>query len=184
MLNHFKIQRRVNFPLIFLVSVVLFFGVGFLVLKYSNTEPHVQPKSTFELLVSVVGIAGAFVYFLYSQHHQDMQMFVNLFKEFNERYNRLNEKLNAVVLRSCEEPLTTAEIGTLYDYFNLCAEEYLFYEAGYIDEKVWLSWLCGMKTFLKNEKVRRLWERETKEGSYYGFKLALIDNANCECGSP
>ncbi len=38
----------------------------------------------------------------------------------------------------------------LYDYFNLCAEEFLFQEADYIDEKVWQSWLRGMAHFAED----------------------------------
>lgn len=122
-----------------------------------------------------MGIAGAFAHFLYGQHHQDTQMFVNLFAKFNERYDKLNEKLNAIVSRPVDSPLLPEHISTLYDYFNLCAEEHLFYKAGYIDEVVWLAWLRGMKYFAKDAAVLRLWKQDIATDSYYHFKLCLLD---------
>jgi len=67
------------------------------------------------------------------------------------------------------------QINTLFDYFNLCAEEYMFYEAGYIDERVWQAWLRGMCYFAGDEAVRRLWESEIRSCSYYHCKMSLID---------
>jgi hypothetical protein len=111
---------------------------------------------------------------LNSQHHQDTQLFVSLFKEFNARYDKLNEKLNAIV-RSESEFLTEQDQQVLFDYFNLCAEHYLFYKAGYIDEEVWQSWLAGMKYFARKEAVRSFWEADLKFNSYYSFTLELFE---------
>ena len=102
-------------------------------------------------------------------------MFVALFEKFNKRYNDLNEKLNAIISRPTDSPLAPEHRDTLYDYFNLCAEEHLFYEAGYIDERVWQAWLLGMKYFAKDAAVRRLWEEEIGAGSYYHFQMSLLD---------
>ncbi len=112
--------------------------------------------------------------FLYAQHHQNTQLFVSLFDKFNERYNNLNEKLNAIVKHDQSLMLCKEEVDDLYDYFNLCAEEYLYYKAGYIDRNVWLAWVCGMAFFAKNSQIRSLWEEEIKLGSYYGFTLELL----------
>jgi hypothetical protein len=128
--------------------------------------------------MTVTAAAGGFVYFLYTQNHQDTQMFVNLFEKFNARYDLLNEKLNAIVTRPTDSPLLPEQINTLYDYFNLCAEEHMFYEAGYIDEKVWQAWLRGMQYFAKDAAVRRLWESEIEAGSYYHFNMPLLGVLN------
>jgi len=128
------------------------------------------------LVVAVTGAIGGFVYFLYAQHHQNTQLFVSLFDKFNERYNNLNEKLNAIVKRDQNLKLEEGEVDDLYDYFNLCAEEYLFYKAGYIDHEVWLAWVCGMAFFAKNSQIKNLWEKEIKLGSYYGFSLDLLND--------
>jgi hypothetical protein len=91
--------------------------------------------------------------------------------EFNKRYDDLNDKLNRILLAPTADRLAAEETEVLFDYFNLCAEEFLFYKAGYIDEEVWQSWRKGMGIFGENERIRQLWEKELKTESYYGFKL-------------
>lgn len=154
MLKHFHLGRRASFPVVFLVAVVALYGAGYAFWGSKDGQAFLQPKNAFELFIAVVGIAGAFAHFLYGQHHQDTQMFVSLFEKFNKRYDKLNEKLNAIVSRPVDSALTPEHVNTLYDYFNLCAEEYLFYEVGYIDEIVWQAWLRGMKYFAKDAAVR------------------------------
>lgn len=178
MLKHFRLSRRANFPVIFLVAVVGLYGIGYALWGSKVGQPFVQPKDAFELLVAVIGTVAAFVGFLYLQHHQDTQMFVSLFEKFNKRYNKQNEKLNAIISRPTDSPFLTADRDTLYDYFNLCAEEHLFYEAGYIDEMVWQAWLRGMKQYAKDAAIRRLWEEEIKADSYYHFTLSLLDEVD------
>jgi len=133
-----------------------------------------QAKALELYLPVTLGVAG-FTHFLYMQHHQDTQLFVNLFQEFNARYDRLNERLNAIVESSSEE-LTDNDKMVLFDYFNLCAEEYLFYKSGYIDQDVWRAWLAGMKYYFDRKRaIRVLCESEIKANSYYGFSLTLFD---------
>lgn len=73
MLKHFCLGRRSSFPAILSLRRR---GCAVQGLLYANSiSTFWQPKSAFELLVVIVGAAGAFVYFLYSQHHQDMLMF-------------------------------------------------------------------------------------------------------------
>jgi hypothetical protein len=131
-----------------------------------------------ELLLSIVGGVAAFFHFLYSQHNHNTERFIELFREFNTRYDKQNDKLNALVLQSPSEPIVDPErLQTLYDYFNLCAEEYLYFRAGYIDSEVWRSWLRGMAYFAAIPEIRRVWQRELEQGSYYGFSLKLLDGA-------
>jgi hypothetical protein len=59
----------------------------------------------------------------------------------------------------------------LYDYFNLCSEEYLMKKKGYIYPEVWEAWCKGIQDFLKHERIKMLWDKEMKTGSYYGMKL-------------
>lgn len=178
MSKYFHLGRRASFPSIFVFLVSLMFGAVYL-LNAHVSDAFWRPKGAFELLVAAVGAAGGFVYFLYSQHHQGMQTFVGLFDKFNKRYDELNEKLNAILRRPVDSPLEPEHIDTLYDYFNLCAEEHLFYAAGYIDERVWKAWLCGMKQFAADAVVRKLWDQEIQSRSYYDFRLSLIDGAKC-----
>jgi hypothetical protein len=175
MLKHFHLGRRAYFPAIFLGAVLLGM-VGFAIwLELCGASAVSLTKNAFELFLTFVGAVGAFVYFLYGQHHQDTQMFVSLFEKFNARYDKLNEKLNAIIRRPNATPLGTEQKDTLYDYFNLCAEEHLFYVSGYIDEEVWQAWLRGMQEFAKDPEVKRFWEAEINLGSYYHFRTALLN---------
>lgn len=169
MITYFRLGKRSHFPWIFLVLAVAV-NAGIYAL--------VPQAKAFELYFPVTTAIASFVYFLYSQHHQGTQLFVNLFKEFNARYDSLNGKLDAIIERESAD-LSAEERKVLFDYFNLCAEEHLFYEAGYVDETVWCAWLCGMKYFAKDAAVLKLWKDEIRSGSYYHFRLSLLENAKC-----
>ena len=130
------------------------------------------------LLLPIVGGAASFFHFLYSQHNHNTERFIELFRQFNSRYDKQNDKLNELVLQLPREPIFNPErLQTLYDYFNLCAEEYLYFRAGYIDSEVWRSWLKGMAHFAAIPEIRSVWQRELEQGSYYGFSLKLRDGA-------
>ena len=87
----------------------------------------------------------------------------------------MNEKLNTIVkANKADEDFDDNEIFTLYDYFNLCAEEYLFYKRGYIYPEVWWSWVAGMKFYHDDKRIKRLWVEELSSGSYYGFDIIKL----------
>lgn len=168
MSRQFILAERSRYPWIFLILATM-----------ANTLVYFSasvPKNV-ELLVPTTGVVAAFVYFLYSQHLQETRLFVELFQRFNERYDGLNDKLNSIAGRENKSMLSQQERQTLFDYFNLCAEEYLYFKTGYIDCEVWLSWVDGMRFFSEFPDIGRLWADELKSGSYYGFTLALL-NAN------
>lgn len=143
------------FPIVLIAVLILFFVIE-------------QKISTIAITSATAASAG-FTHFLYLQHNHNTKIFIELFKEFNERYDSLNDELNKILLTS--ESLESPQIQTLYDYFNLCAEEYLFYKAGFIDENIWQSWNNGMKNFAKDQRICELWEKELKNNSYYGFEI-------------
>ena len=89
----------------------------------------------------------------------------------------LNDQLNLIKQKKSEPVVAALEIQTLYDYFNLCAEEYLYFKSGYIDQEVWNAWVKGMQLFAENSEIRRVWQRELDQGSYYGFNLKLLETA-------
>src|ERR1700730_1649451 len=115
-----------------------------------------------ELLVSAIGGAAAFIYFLYRQHLDEAKLFKELFVEFNARYDALNDDLNAILFGPPEGLLSSDEREHIFNYFNLCAEEYFFYKAGYIDRHVWGSWYRGMNVFFKQPRIQALWEQDCK----------------------
>src|SRR5690606_15779374 len=87
---------------------------------------------------------------------------------------RLNDQLNEIVAREQPSFITASDKNVLFDYFNLCAEEYLYFKAGCIEAQVWESWVSGMRYFSQSEVIRRLWVEELETGSYYGFHLGLL----------
>ena len=94
-----------------------------------------------------------------------------LITDFNSRYDNLNGELNDILRKGDEEPsmeLDQNDRAILNDYFNLCAEEYLFKKLGYIHPRVWEAWYRGMEIYFKDRRICELWEQEEKD-SYYGF---------------
>lgn len=134
-------------------------------------------KQTPELLISLLGSIAAFFHFLYAQHSSNTERFVALFKEFNARYDALNDDLNRIRKLPATPLIESKDEQRLYDYFNLCAEEYLYFKGGYIDAEVWASWLRGMANFASSDVIRTIWSLELEQGSYYGFKLSLLPAA-------
>jgi len=122
-----------------------------------------------------VGALAAFVYFLYQQHLGETKLFKELFVEFNDRYNKLNDDLNRIRAAPESEELEAGDKKILLDYFNLCAEEFLFHEADFIDEKVWQSWLRGMAYYARHSRILALWREEVTQESYYGFRLKDVE---------
>lgn len=168
MRSSFALVRRNGYPWWFGAALLVALGAFWLL------PSALQSK---ELLLSVVGGVAAFFHFLYSQHNNNTERFIELFREFNTRYDTLNNKLNELVASRGEPIVDPEQIRTLNDYFNLCAEEYFYFRAGYIDSEVWQSWLRGMGYFAANPEIRRIWQRELEQGSYYGFSLALVEAA-------
>jgi hypothetical protein len=161
----FSLGKRSRYPVIFLVTVAALF-MGIVLFVPANKQP--------DLYVPAVAAAASFAYFLYSQHLQETRLFFDLFRQFNERYDSLNEDLNRIFNESNSAFLTAQDRQILFDYFNLCGEEFLYYDSGFIDPKVWGSWRNGMQHFAKAPHIQELWREELSNGSYYGFKIEAI----------
>jgi hypothetical protein len=128
----FSLRRRSAYPWWFgaLATAAL---VGFFLIP--------NQLQSAQLLLSVIGGIAAFFHFLYSQHNSNTDRFIKLFQEFNARFDKLNDQLNRIYLSSTILISDEKDLQTLYDYFNLCSEEYLYFKSGYIDQEVWKSWL-------------------------------------------
>ena len=141
-----------------------------------------------ELSLAVFGASLAFYYFVQQQKLAETQLLHQLIKEFNERYDgELNDALanikkgdanNESYDGESDDALDKerAENNKLIDYFNLCAEEYLYYTLGYIPDDVWRSWCWGMWQYFEDQdtKIVKLWEKEKETKSYYGFDINEI----------
>jgi hypothetical protein len=176
LMDGFKLRRRRTLPwalgALAVLSLLALVGVV-LAGRYGSEFSHVR-----EFAIAAVGGTAALLYFLYKQHLDETRLFLDLFRDFNARFDKLNDRLNAIVGGLQAEPgasLTDADRQTLFDYFNLCAEEFLFAEAGCLDPEVWKSWRRGMRVFAAPAAIRSLWEGELASGSYYGFSLQVVD---------
>jgi hypothetical protein len=129
-----------------------------------------------EQWLAIFAVPAVFVVTIQRQKTEELALFKSLFTEFNRRYDRLNEKLNAIRDELSVKELEKEQRDTLFNYFNLCGEEYLFFSQGYIYPEVWRAWCNGMKIFRKNPRIGKLWQEELETDSYYGF-----DFDDCGC---
>jgi hypothetical protein len=124
------------------------------------------------LVGSVVAATLGFCYFVQQQRLAETTLFKQLFSEFNARYDGMNGKLAAIA--KLDIAPGENEKAEIVDYFNLCAEEYLFYKEGYIHLEAWRSWCMGMLWYFEREPFKGMWETEVGTGSYYGLSLEVI----------
>ncbi len=152
----------------------LWVALGLLVVALVVAFGH-QLK-TVQQWVGIIGVPAIVLVTLQKQKTEELQLFKGLFTEFNLRYDRMNAKLNAIRDKLEEKEIDDTERNTLFDYFNLCGEEYLFFSQGYIYPEVWRAWYNGMQIFYQKPRIKKLWDEELQTGSYYGLQL---DGASC-----
>lgn len=127
---------------------------------------------TKETQVTVIGLALGFFYFIHQQKLQEAQFFQRLFTDFNQRYDELAEELDIAI----NEPKLIEANKVINRYLNLCAEEYLMYQRGYIPNEVWDTWRMGMRKYLNNQNVKSVWLGMKYSGgkSHYDFEIEDI----------
>lgn len=157
----FKIFRY-YFPIALSVSIIL------VVTGFFFSE-----RLDWKLIITLIGSIISSIYFIEKQKLEQLRLFKDLFSELNKRYDGLNEKLNEILAENQQNELTSEQINILYDYFNLCSEEYLYYKEGFIYPEVWKAWCNGMKFFGQDKRIRELWQEEARADSYYGFKFPV-----------
>ena len=155
-------QRRSVWP--WSVAATILLGLVYLIAP----SPY---KSTSVLLIAVGGM-WALAFYLHHRHAADAKVVKELLTEFNDRYDKLGSDLQfAIVHRGDFEKETELKF---IRYFNLCAEEWLFWCAGYIYDPVWRAWKNGMKQYSKDTRVMAIWDKEAETDSYYGFDFRKI----------
>ena len=120
------------------------------------------------MLIAAVGGIWSLGFYLQQRHSEDARFLKELMSEFISRYNELNGPLQTAIL-SGEEFSKEARLKFI-DYFNLCAEEHVFWKIGYIDDSIWDAWRSGMTYYGRDPRGRELWKSE-RGPSYYGFDL-------------
>lgn len=129
------------------------------------------------IITGIVALAGVVVTVIFQRSAERLskdRMMKELFTEFNQRYDQLNdhlmflEKKNLTLLELDENLKCKAKV---IDFFNLCAEEFYWYKKGRIDPKVWRAWSSGMNYWVNEvDAIRDLWLRELAANgktSYY-----------------
>jgi N-acetylneuraminic acid mutarotase len=132
---------------------------------------HFDVHDKVAVLGGIAAGALSFCYFIQQQRLAETQLFVQLFERFNARYDNLNDGLASIV---SAHALTPQQRQLIVDYFNLCAEEYLFFREGYILPSVWQSWCRGMRQYLDREPFSSIWGQEVQSESYYGLTEEII----------
>jgi hypothetical protein len=133
----------------------------------------VDARDRYTLIATVTGAALGIFYFFQKQMLDESQLFEKLFTGFNERYGKIQSKLSHIHGGHLED---SEEVETvLNEYFNLCAEEYLFYVEGRIHPRAWQAWCHGMLLQLKNPLIHEYWGKLVKSQSHYGITLEEIE---------
>jgi len=125
---------------------------------------------TFDSLLPILAATLSALYFLQKQKLEELKTFREIFEACNERYREMNEKLDQIMAIT-KGSLDENEQKTLNEYFNLCAEEYLYFSRGYIFPEVWRAWYNGMKYYLENPRIRKFWDTESSTDSHYGLQF-------------
>jgi hypothetical protein len=157
-----RVWHRYNLHLFFVVIAIAFITCLCLV----------PPLRSQEFLFPSVATALGLFYFLQQDRLQRARFCRELVTEFNTRYDKMNEQLLKLLPR---DKFGDDDELAFVDYFNLCAEEYLFYRNGYIYKEIWEAWQNGMKQYAKNANVGAIWAEEKKTDSYYGFEFPVCE---------
>jgi hypothetical protein len=158
------INRRFIFNNYWWIAFLFFFlGAGFSFVFGGN--------EWVALIGAVIAGTLGFCYFVQQQKLSETVLFHKIFTDFNARYNDMNGELSDLVE---ERDISSEQRKVIVEYFNLCAEEYLFYQQGYVPKSVWVSWCRGMSWYLKRHPFKDVWNEEFKSESFYGLSLAKI----------
>ena len=133
-----------------------------------------SPDGDWRARISLGVATLSLFYFLQKQSLEETRLMKELITDFNGRYGALNEGLQRILQSGRDDPapeLDPCQQQTLVEYFNLCAEEYLFYDLGYVEPRVWRAWGNGMNEYAKDQRIMGLWKREKQSDSYYGFEF-------------
>ena len=161
-------MKHFVFKYYFGIAILLCIGA---IISGITLRQHIDWK----LVAAFIGSVISSVFFVQKQRLEELRLFNELYTTFNSRYDALNESLNEIGRGDLGEELKPGELNTLYNYFNLCSEEYFYYKQGYIFPEVWKAWRNGMKIFYQNERIRKAWANELKNDSYYGFQLSELE---------
>lgn len=123
-------------------------------------------KISVQIFLGLIGLYFAVRF----QIAQKNKLLHDIFIHYNSKYAEINEKIKRVI--ESESPLTAEDKDVIYDYLNLCAEEYVWYKRRLICKKIWSNWFVGMMDYLNTPKFMKIIKEEEDKKldySYYGF---------------
>jgi len=131
------------------------------------------------VIIAVVAICLTYRHHKHSRKIANDKMQMELHTKFSDEFEKLLP--NLLVLIDSELPQNNLSYGeeqeaintlTIRKYFNLCAEEFYWYDRGRIDKEVWNSWRNGMNDFYSmSPLMQQLWEDNSKNGGYKAYYL-------------
>ncbi len=136
-----------------------------------------QARDNASLFIPIFGALFSFFFFVQKQQLEELQVFRELFRDFNERYDAMSAELTKILGHGGQGDLSDDQVKLLTEYFNLCGEEYLYYRQGYIYPEVWTAWCNGMGVYLEDKRIQTKWGAEQATNSYYGLTLRTIENS-------
>lgn len=150
-------------------SESIFFGVLFLLPILSYLLNLINENLFFGSLGS---IATIYFGFLKLKIENDL-LFKELFNSFNEKYDsKFNDLINEIKI-DANKQIIGDDRNIVIDYFNLCAEEFLWYSKKRIPNGVWKAWKAGILENLEIQQINEIYELETSTSrgktSYYGL---------------
>jgi|SRR5690606_10914555 len=140
-------------------------------------------KDLAPLIISLVAIWLTSRYQRHTKKLANNRMMKELFTEFNQRYDNINNRLSnisklSIVLWEADKDEKNKSLiyGDVIDFFNICSEEYYWYKEGRLDPKIWNAWHKGMNDIYNRSKIiQMLWEEECKNEGYKSYYLTKKD---------
>src|SRR5438045_2702214 len=128
-----------------------------------------SPYRSASVLLSIVGSFWAFAFYVHRRHAEDTRFAKELLTEFNQRYDELSSDLQLACWREARfEQETKLQF---IKYFNLCAEEWLFWSTGYITIRSGAPCAIGLRSSPKTIRSRRIGNGKPKTNTNTGSIL-------------
>lgn len=126
-----------------------------------------------ELMFGLLGSIATLYFGLMKYEIENDRIFMELFKNFNSKYKTEYNDLFEKLKQNKNEKISENESSLIIDYFNLCAEEYLWFSKKRLPKDVWKAWKAGMMENLEIEQIKQVYFDEIKSErgrkSYYGL---------------
>jgi len=122
------------------------------------------------IIISIVGSVIAIGSWYISDRRNKDRFEKELFDSFNSRYSSINQDILLSSKKKTFNICSENEKNAIIDYANICSEEYYWYTKKRISDKIWKSWLSGIRFHYEHNAVfKKYWDEEmlSNKISYY-----------------